>query len=172
MRGFQLWVNLPAKDKMIDPRYQEFDAARIPAVQPASGVTVKAIAGEVDDGRGGSVHGPIVQPATDPLYLDIALDAGAGWGYALPEGHNAFAYVFEGEVALGEGEDARPLVAHEMGVLGGGEWLDFRAGDAGARLILVAGRPLREPVARHGPFVMNTREELMQAFVDFQEGRF
>src|SRR3546814_9912639 len=84
MRGFQLWVNLPAKDKMTDPRYQEFDAAKIPSVQPAAGVTVKAIAGEVDDGRGGSVRGPIAQPATDPLYLDIALDAGAVWEYALP----------------------------------------------------------------------------------------
>src|SRR3546814_10700372 len=91
MRGFQLWVNLPAKDKMTDPRYQEFDAAKIPSVQPAAGVTVKAIAGEVGDGRGGSVRGPIAQPATDPLYLDVALDAGAVWEYALPEGHNAFA---------------------------------------------------------------------------------
>src|SRR3546814_15391477 len=92
MRGFQLWVNLPAKDKMTDPRYQEFDAAKIPSVQPAAGVTVKAIAGEVGDGRGGSVRGPIAQPATDPLYLDVALDASAGWEYALPGGHNAFAY--------------------------------------------------------------------------------
>ena len=172
MRGFQLWVNLPAKDKMVDPRYQEFDAARIPVAQPASGVTVKAIAGEVEDGQGGSVRGPIIQPATDPLYLDIALEADAGWQYALPEGHNAFAYVFEGEVALGDGEDARRLATREMGVLGGGDLLKLHAGKVGARLILVAGRPLREPVARHGPFVMNTREELMQAFVDYQEGRF
>ncbi|MFC3715934.1 pirin family protein [Luteimonas soli] len=172
MRGFQLWVNLPAKDKMTDPRYQEFDAAKIPSVQPVAGVTVKAIAGEVDDGRGGSVRGPIVQPATDPLYLDIALGAGARWKYALPEGHNAFAYVFEGGATIGEGDDARTLATHEMGVLGGGDTLALQAGKDGARLILVAGRPLREPVARHGPFVMNTREELMQAFVDFQEGRF
>ena len=172
MRGFQLWVNLPAKDKMTDPRYQEFDAAKIPVVRPADGVTVKAIAGEVGDGRGGNVRGPIAQPATDPLYLDIALDADAAWEYALPEGHNAFAYVFEGEAALGDGEDARTLATREMGVLGGGDMLALRAGKEGARLILVAGRPLREPVARHGPFVMNTRQELMQAFVDFQEGRF
>ena len=172
MRGFQLWVNLPAREKMTDPRYQEFDAAKIPAVQPAAGVTVKAIAGEVDDGRGGSVRGPIAQPATDPLYLDIALDADATWEYALPEGHNAFAYVFEGEATVGGGDDARTLATHEMGVLGGGDTLALRAGKDGARLVLIAGRPLREPVARHGPFVMNTREELMQAFVDFQEGRF
>lgn len=167
MRGFQLWVNLPAKDKMVAPRYQEFAADRIPVVQPADGVSVKVIAGRV-----GEVAGPIVQPATDPLYLDIALDPGKSWEYALPGGHNAFAYAFEGSVALGDGEDARLLGSHEMGVLGGGDLLRLQAGDEGARLILVAGRPLREPVARHGPFVMNTRQELMQAFVDYQEGRF
>ena len=167
MRGFQLWVNLPAKDKMVAPRYQEFSADRIPVVQPADGVSVKVIAGRV-----GEVAGPIVQPATDPLYLDVALAPGKSWEYALPEGHNAFAYAFEGSAALGDGADARTLGAHEMGVLGGGDLLRLQAGDQGARLILVAGRPLREPVARHGPFVMNTRQELMQAFVDYQEGRF
>ena len=167
MRGFQLWVNLPARDKMTDPRYQEFAADRIPVVRPAMGVEVKVIAGRVD-----GVDGPIQQPATDPLYLDIGLAAGTSWEFVLPEGHNAFAYVFEGAVELGEGDDARPLQAREMGVLGGGARLVLRAGEVPARLILVAGRPLREPVARYGPFVMNTRQELMQAFVDYQEGRF
>lgn len=167
MRGFQLWVNLPAKDKMTAPRYQEFAPERIPVATPAPGVTVKVIAGEV-----GEVRGPIDQPATSPLYLDIDLAPNAAWEYALPAGHNAFAYVFEGAAALGEGEEARPLAAHELGILGGGDALRIEAGAEGARLILVAGRPLREPVARHGPFVMNTRQELMQAFVDFQEGRF
>lgn len=167
MRGFQLWVNLPAKDKMTEPRYQEFAPDRLPVATPAEGVKVKVIAGEV-----GGVRGPIAQPATDPLYLDIELATGADWLHALPEGHNAFAYAFEGEATLGEGEDARPLAAQELAVLGGGDVLRLRGGDAGARLILVAGRPLREPVARHGPFVMNTRQELMQAFVDYQEGRF
>lgn len=172
MRGFQLWVNLPAKDKMVEPRYQEFPAERIPVVQPCAGVTVKVIAGEVDDGNGQEVRGPIAQPATDPVYLDITLDAGTTWEYMLPEGHNAFTYVFEGDVALGEGEDVRKLGLHEMGVLGGGDVLKLQAGSDGARLIVVAGRPLREPVARHGPFVMNTKQEVMQAFVDFQEGKF
>ncbi|RYG13568.1 MAG: pirin family protein, partial [Burkholderiales bacterium] len=125
------------------------------------------IAGVVD-----AVVGPIVQPATDPLYLDIGLQAGKAWEYVLPEGHNAFAYVFEGAVTVGDGDDARALDAQEMAVLGGGELLRLRAGNQAARLILVAGRPLREPVMRHGPFVMNTKQELMQAFVDFQEGRF
>jgi redox-sensitive bicupin YhaK (pirin superfamily) len=90
----------------------------------------------------------------------------------LPDGHNAFAYVFEGAATVGEGDEARPLETHTLGVLGAGERFVVRAGGAGARLILVAGRPLREPVARYGPFVMNTREQVMQAFVDFQEGRF
>ncbi|MGY0561358.1 pirin family protein [Luteimonas sp. A277] len=167
MRGFQLWVNLPAKDKMTAPRYQEFGPERIPTTAPAAGVEVKVIAGSVGD-----TIGPIAQPATDPLYLDIALAPGSNWEYALPEGHNAFAYVFEGSLEIGAGEEARALDTQEIGILGGGGLLRLQAGDAGARLILVAGRPLREPVARHGPFVMNTREELMQAFVDFQEGRF
>lgn len=167
MRGFQLWVNLPASEKMTAPRYQEFAPERIPVVHPAAGVQVKVIAGRV-----GEVAGPIVQPATDPLYLDIRLEPGAAWDFVLPEGHNAFAYAFEGELDIGRDDDARPLPAQQLAVLGGGALLQLHAGGQGARLILVAGRPLREPVVRHGPFVMNTRQELMQAFVDFQEGRF
>jgi redox-sensitive bicupin YhaK (pirin superfamily) len=167
MRGFQLWVNLPARDKMTDPKYQEFAPERIPVTAPGDGVQVKVIAGQV-----GEVSGPIVQPATDPVYLDITLAANARWEYTLPEKHNAFAYVFEGGLTVGQGEDARPVARQELAVLGGGELLQLQAGAEGARLILVAGRPLREPVMRHGPFVMNTRQELMQAFVDFQEGRF
>lgn len=167
MRGFQLWVNLPARDKMVEPKYQEFAPERIPVATPAEGVSIKVIAGRVDE-----VLGPIVQPATDPLYLDVTLQPGSRWQYPLLDGHNAFAYVFEGEANLGEGADARTVAQHELAVLGGGESLQLEAGASGARLILVAGRPLREPVARHGPFVMNTREQLMQAFVDYQEGRF
>ena len=172
MRGFQLWVNLPASAKMGDPRYQEFSPDRIPVADVARGVAAKVIAGRVVDGSGREIHGPIEQPATDPLYLDLSLEPGASWQYTLPAGHNAFAYVFEGSASVGDGEDARTLDAQELGVLGGGDGLSLRGGSEGARLILVAGRPLREPVARHGPFVMNTREEVMQAFVDFQEGRF
>jgi len=167
MRGFQLWVNLPARDKMTAPKYQEFPPEQIPVATPATGVTVKVIAGHVGDRVG-----PIVQPATDPLYLDIELAPHVAWQYALPAGHNVFAYVFEGALTVGEDDAARALESQQLGVVGGGELLQLRAGARGARLILVAGRPLREPVMRHGPFVMNTRQELMQAFVDFQEGRF
>ncbi|KAB7770163.1 pirin family protein [Xanthomonas maliensis] len=167
MRGFQLWVNLPARDKMTDPKYQEYAPEGIPLVHPADGVTVKIIAGQV-----GEQQGPIVQPATAPVYLDIALEAERAWEYALPSGHNAFAYVFEGAVTVGEGDAARSVASQELAVLGGGERVLLRAAGEGARLILVGGRPLNEPVMRHGPFVMNTKQELMQAFVDFQEGRF
>ncbi|KAF1016024.1 MAG: putative quercetin 2,3-dioxygenase [Stenotrophomonas maltophilia] len=167
MRGFQLWVNLPGRDKMTAPKYQEFAPERLPVVHPADGVAVKVIAGQVGD-----TTGPIVQPATDPVYLDITLQAGRAWTYTLPEGHNAFAYVFEGALVVGGQDAARDVARQELAILGGGEQLHVAAGADGARLILVAGRPLREPVMRHGPFVMNTRQELMQAFVDFQEGRF
>ncbi|HEY4555392.1 MAG TPA: pirin family protein [Lysobacter sp.] len=170
MRGFQLWVNLPARDKMCEPRYQEFAPDRIVHAAPAPGVQVKVIAGRVGD-----AVGPVYasgEAATAPVYLDVELAPGAAWSHTLPEGHNAFVYVYEGAIDVGEGSHARALTAQELGVLGGGEVLSLHGAADGARLILVAGRPLREPVARHGPFVMNTREELMQAFVDLQQGRF
>jgi len=167
MRGFQLWVNLPASQKMVEPAYQEFAPDRIPQLSPSQGVLLKVIAGRVGD-----TVGPIVQPATDPLYVDIALDAGTAWEHMLPDGHNAFVYPFEGSARVGQGADARLLSHREMAVLGGGRQLRIEAGAEPCRLILVAGRPLREPVVRHGPFVMNTREQIMQAFVDYQQGRF
>jgi quercetin 2,3-dioxygenase len=127
----------------------------------------------VGRGRDGApVRGPIEQPATSPLYLDITLQSDAVCDLDLPEGHNAFVYVCEGMATVGAGEDADALSARELGVLGGGARLRLRGDAADTRLILVAGRPLGEPVARYGPFVMNTREEIMQAFTDYQEARF
>ncbi|OGT55645.1 MAG: hypothetical protein A3E01_16900 [Gammaproteobacteria bacterium RIFCSPHIGHO2_12_FULL_63_22] len=163
MRGFQLWVNLPAKDKMGQPRYQEFSADRIPEVSPSKGVAVKVIAGHVGD-----VAGPVQQPATDPLYLDIAIEAGASFGQAIASGHNAFAYVYEGEVSVG----ADSVGKGELIVLGDGDAVTVSGTSAKSRLILVAGKPIGEPVARYGPFVMNTQAEIMQAVQDFQSGRF
>lgn len=162
MRGFQLWLNLPARDKMTEPRYQEFGPERIPVATPAAGVSVKVIAGEV-----GTVKGPISQPATDPTYLDIGLSPGAEYVHALPEQHAAFMYVFEGSVRTG----TTTVNSGEMAVLGTGSEIRLR-GDKESRAILVAGRPLHEPVARYGPFVMNTREQLIQAVEDFQNGKF
>ena len=172
MRGFQLWINLPAQQKMTAPRYQEFGPEKIPQVT-AGTARVKVIAGQLE-----GVTGPIVQPATDPTYLDIELTPGSVFTHALPSGHAAFAYVYEGSVRIGEGDAAATVAGHELAVLSEGGMVRFegRSGAAdsraAARVILVAGRPLREPVAKYGPFVMNTREELMQAFADFQSGRF
>ena len=172
MRGFQLWLNLPAREKMTAPKYQEFGPERIPVATPAPGVSVKVIAGHVD-----GVSGPISQPATDPTYLDIALESGAEFTQSLPPDYAAFLYVFEGTLQVGASDGASVLRTHELGVLGDGREIRLKGVTAGAggkvaRAILVGGRPLREPVAKYGPFVMNTREELQQAFEDFQRGRF
>ncbi|MBS0579562.1 MAG: pirin family protein [Proteobacteria bacterium] len=166
MRGFQLWLNLPARDKMTTPKYQEFGPERIPVATPAAGVTVKVIAGST-----AGIVGPILQPATDPTYLDIALAPGAQFTQELPPDYAAFLYVFEGEVSVGE--ETSPVRTHQLAVLSEGVQIRLRgASPAPARAILVAGRPLKEPVAKYGPFVMNTREELQQAFADFQNGHF
>lgn len=167
MRGFQLWLNLPATHKMTDPGYQEFGPERIPMVSPARGVHVKVIAGQV-----GPVVGPVLQPATDPTYLDIELDAQGSFVHALPPGHSAFVYVFEGELSVGSSAQAKRLPQHSLAVLGDGAQVRVQSAAAPSRAILVAGRPLREPVARYGPFVMNTQDQLRQAFEDYQNGRF
>jgi len=172
MRGFQLWLNLPAREKMTQPKYQEFGPERIPTATPAPGVTAKVIAGRV-----AGVAGPIEQPATDPTYLDLAIEPGATFRAPLGEEYAAFLYVFEGSVEVGAGEDARTVRTHELAVLDEGSEVEVKGVAAGAdgrvaRAILVAGRPLKEPVAKYGPFVMNTREELEQAFIDFQNGKF
>ena len=167
MRGFQLWINLPAKDKMTAPAYQEYAPDRIPQAAPAPGVLARVIAGEV-----AGVRGPIVQPATDPVYLDLTVEAAARLVQALPPDHSAFVYVYEGALRVGEGADAATVSAKELAVLSPGAQVVLEGREAESRAILVAGRPLREPVARYGPFVMNTREELMQAFADYQSGRF
>ncbi len=167
MRGFQLWLNLPAEAKMSAPAYQEFGPERIPMVSPARGVHVKVIAGAV-----AAVTGPVVQPATDPTYLDIELNADASFVHVLPPGHSAFVYVFEGELSVGAAAAGTHLPPHTLAVLGAGPQVRLQSGAGAARAILVAGRPLREPVARYGPFVMNTQEQLRQAFEDYQLGRF
>ena len=167
MRGFQLWVNLPARDKMTAPRYQEYGPDRFPETDVAPGVRVKVIAGRV-----AGVDGAIVQPATDPIYVDIALEAGARFEQAVPEGHAAFAYVYEGAARFGDDAAGTEGTRGELLVFGPGERIAVEGRTAGARLIVVAGRPLGEPVARYGPFVMNTQAELRQAFEDFQAGRF
>ena len=164
MWGFQLWVNLPAKDKLTAPRYQDIAPERIPVIHPADGIEVKVIAGEI-----GGVTGPVEGIATAPIYLDVSLQPGASFTVDLPVGHHGFAYVFEGESALVGGE---PLHRSELGVLSDGERLSLAGGEKPSRLLVVAGKPLKEPVTRYGPFVMNTQQEIHEAIADFRAGKF
>lgn len=166
LRGFQLWINLPARDKMGAPRYQEFAPSAIPTISAGEGASVRVLAGKVGD-----VKGPVIAEATDPLYLDVTLAPGAAFAQTLRRDDAAFVYVFEGASGIGDGE-GRAVARGELAVLGPGETVRARAGGQGARFLLVAGRPLNEPVAKHGPFVMNTREEILQAFDDLRRGRF
>src|SRR3989440_7668423 len=160
MRGFQLWLNLPAREKMTAPKYQEFGPERIPSATPAAGVTVKVIAGRV-----GGVAGPIQQPATDPTYLDLSIRPGAQFVQSLPPDYAGVLYVFEGAVRGRTGPGAKAVEPHELAVLGEGDEIRITgvgpgAGGDTARAILVAGRPLPEAVARYSPFVLSTRRKL------------
>ncbi len=174
LSGFQLWVNLPASQKMVAPRYQDIDPSDVPEVTRDGGVVIRVVTGEVD-----GVVGPISGVASDPLYLDVTLPAGSKTTCAVPGGHTAFCFVFNGAAHIGG--DATHVPAGNLAVLTPGESVELAnapsAGGApvdgaGARLILVAGQPIGEPIARYGPFVMNTREELIQAVQDYNAGLF
>lgn len=166
MWGFQLWVNLPAREKLTTPRYQDIAPERIPEVGLREGSAVRVIAGEFNGTRG-----PVQATATQPLYLDVTLAPNDSFNTLVPESHNAFVYVYDGAISIGQGESARALKRGELAVLSHGLVLAVAAQSEGARFLAIAGHPLNEPVARHGPFVMNTPEEIRQAFVDYQSGR-
>jgi redox-sensitive bicupin YhaK (pirin superfamily) len=173
MAGFQLWLNLPGKDKMCEPGYKDLPEATIPVVATAAGVRVKIVAGSAQ-----GAAGAMSREGTQPYYLDVHLPVGARYDEALPAGHNAFVYVYEGAVKIGDpsgtGNDAaRPVKKGEMGVLStsSADGVTIVA-DAPSKLLLIAGKPLREPIAQYGPFVMNTHEQLVQAVQDYQAGRF
>lgn len=170
MRGFQLWINLPAREKMKPAAYRDIPADRIPVATLASGGRVKVIAGRAPvEGR--EIAGPVnAEPgamATDPLYLDVELPASAAFATRVSAGHNAFVYVYEGSAGI----DGRTLPGFAAGVLSDGDSVEVRAGRNGARFVLIAGKPLREPVVQYGPFVMNTRAEIEQAIDDYRNGR-
>jgi len=169
MRGFQLWINLPAREKMRPASYRDIQPSEIPVAALPGGGRAKVIAGtlELDDRQ---VPGPIQGLATDPLYLDIELPAGAAFAQPIPVDHNAFIYVYEGSLKVGAAAATRALATHAAGVLSSGEHVEVTAGPDGARFLLLAGRPLREPVVQYGPFVMNTQEEIEQAVRDYQSG--
>jgi len=161
MRGFQLWINLPAREKMSAPAYQEFAPEAIPEVAE-SDARVRVLVGEYAGQRG-----VIRDPDTEVLYLDVSLVPGAQFEHALPTTHTAFVYVFEGDARVAD----TTLATHTLAVLGGGEVFAIQAGTMGARFILVAGKPLHEPIVQYGPFVMNSREEIEQAMADYRQGR-
>jgi quercetin 2,3-dioxygenase len=170
MRGFQLWINLPAREKMKPAAYRDIPAGEIPTVALPGGGYLKVIAGRAAH-EGREIVGPInAEPgamATDPLYLDIGLASGATITQPVTAGHQALIYVYEGEVQIGD----RRLSQHAAGVLADGDAVTVRAGTAGTRFVLIAGKPLREPVVQYGPFVMNTREQIEQAIDDYRRGR-
>lgn len=169
MRGFQLWVNLPRKNKMCPPHYQNIEPEEIPEVTRDGGVTVKLIAGQLD-----GIEGPVRGIDADPLYMDVRMPAGTVSEHEIAPDHNAFVYVFEGETEIdADGDQPGKTVRQgELAVLGAGDGVRLRAGPAGASLILVAGRPLNEPVFKYGPFVMNSKDEIIQAIQDYQNGTF
>jgi quercetin 2,3-dioxygenase len=169
MRGFQLWINLPAAEKMKPAAYQDLDPERIPRVVEGDAL-VRVVAGEFAPlpGTGGPpVAGPITGGATAPFYLDVGLEAGATLDLATPAGHHVLGYVFEGEATVG----GRTLAKGQLAVLGDGTTLALGAAARAARILVIGGRPLKEPVVHYGPFVMNTVAEIEQAVRDFRSGR-
>lgn len=169
VNGFQLWVNLPAAQKMSEPRYQEVNSASIPTVEK-NGVKARLVAGEYE-----GHEGPVTQIAAQPLYMDVTLESTTEFTLPVPEGHSAVAYLFEGEGLFGIDDDVTSelIQAVRMVVFGDGDHVRIQAGlSSHARFILIAGAPFREPIVPYGPFVMNTEEEINQALFDLRNGTF
>ena len=168
MQGFQLWVNLPAKQKMSVPRYQEFPAEVIPSYSCPQGTKIKVIAGQ-----SGGLKGPVAGVATQPLYLDINIPPISRFSHTLPPNHNAMLYLYDGEIDLDDGEEIQTLVAGQLAVLPAmldSDGIGLGSRECEARFLLISGLPIGEPVAHWGPFVMNTREEIDQAMDDYRSG--
>jgi redox-sensitive bicupin YhaK (pirin superfamily) len=170
MRGFQLWINLPSREKMKPAGYRDVGADEIPVVKLPNGGQVKVIAGTFGD-TNGPINGAGVKLSTDPLYLDVWLPSGAEFNTPLTVGYNAFVYPYEGSAEVGPAGKARILTRRAAGVLSDGNEVRVQAGSEGVRFLLLAAKPLHEPVAQYGPFVMNTREEIEQALADYRDGR-
>ncbi len=164
MEGFQLWLNLPGRDKLCPPWYRDFQAQDLPRFQTGEGVAVTVIAGTSH-----GVTGAVTRDGTQPLYLDLHLPAGARFEQALAAGHNAFVYVYRGAVRVG----GQPVAVQRMALLANDADSDgvLIEADTDAKALLIAGRPLNEPIAQYGPFVMNTEQEIYQAISDFRAGR-
>jgi redox-sensitive bicupin YhaK (pirin superfamily) len=169
MRGFQLWINLPAREKMKPASYRDIPSREIPSVPIEGGGELRVIAGAFEQG-GTAARGPIFGLSTEPLYYDLRLPAGGSARIPTPAGHNVFLYVYHGDAVVGD--DATPLPFRAAGLLTRGDLVQVDAGAAGVRLLVIGGRPIGEPVVQYGPFVMNTVAEIEQAIVDFQSGHF
>jgi len=169
MGGFQLWVNMPADLKMSEPRYRDVSAADIPLVTRPDGTKIRIVAGTVD-----GVAGPVQELYTDPFYTDVAVPANTTFEIPVHPDHAAFAYAFEGSGRFGvtDDEPGKLLSSPELAVFGEGDTVRVVTADEPVRFLLAAALPLDEPVARYGPFVMNTREEIDQALRDLHEGTF
>ena len=165
LRGFQLWINLPAAEKMKAAGYRDIADNEIPRLDLSSGGQIKAIAGEVTIGNQ-VISGPVKGGSTDPLYLDVKLRAGERVTVPLTQGYNAFLYLFEGQVGIA-GETVK---TDHLATFTDGDRITLVAGDNGARLLLLAGKPIGEPIAQYGPFVMNTQDEINQALSDYRDG--
>ena len=166
LSGFQLWVNLPSKDKMCEPKYQEFVAQDVTLEQRDDGTQLRIVAGVTDEGS----VGPVLRHDIEPTFMDITLAPGSEFKQQIKAGDTAFIYVIEGHVLVGHQESLLP--AKRLGVLDDGDHVSLTAAPHGARLLLVAATPISESVARGGPFVMNTRDEILQAYDDFRNNRF
>jgi redox-sensitive bicupin YhaK (pirin superfamily) len=165
LSGFQLWVNLPAEHKMMEPNYQEHSADEIPVESRDDGIQIKVVAGKTSLGTQGVINNPFV----DPTYWDVELPSGTSFDEVLPADHNGFVYLIEGEVAIGTQQTK--LKKGQLAVLSHGERLSITTNQT-SRFLLVAGKPINEPIERAGPFVMNTKAEIQQAFHDYQSGKF
>lgn len=167
MQGFQLWINLPAKDKMQPAHYRDIDAQKVPLVALANGGSVRVIAGSLTIEEQ-AVQGPATAEATQPLYLDIELPPGGRIKLPVPTEHNAFTYVYDGVAQIG----STSIAVQNAAVLGPGDSISLQNnGETTLRTLLLAGKPIGEPVAQYGPFVMNTHEELEQTLRDYRDGR-
>ena len=174
LKGFQLWVNLPAKAKMSEPKYQEFLPESTPLEHRENGIEIRVIAGETNEGT----VGPVINLHTYPIYLDVSLPANTNFEQAIASEHNAFIYVIDGEVSVqdstghNQSQVSNIIKAKNLAVLSKGDNLTVTSNVDGARFLLIAGKPLNESVARMGPFVMNTQTEIRQAVDDFHNGKF
>ncbi|MCM2309768.1 MAG: pirin family protein [Steroidobacteraceae bacterium] len=168
MRGFQLWINLPAREKMKPGAWRDIPADEIPTVALDGGGELRVIAGAFEQ-AGRVTAGPVGGLSTEPHYYDLRLPSGASVTIPTPAGHNAFLYAYEGASTVGD--DARQLPFRAAGLLTRGNSVQVTAGEAGAGLLFLAGKPIGEPVVQYGPFVMNTPQEIMQAIEDYNAGR-